>query len=504
MDTGRTPTLVGLPVDGRPVVRSQVAELVACGGATLLLPEVAALGHLRRPADRDALWYWLVQHGPQADGFVVSLDMLLYGGLVPSRFVPDALAELAPRLLRLRELKARWPDKPLYAFAATMRISNNNVAEEEKPYWAEHGTALWLWSFHSDRAAHSGCAHSQQQAQAAAARVPDAVRQDWLATRQRNHTLVQQALDLVAQGVIDRLALPQDDTAAFGFNIAERRALQARVQTLGLDDRVHLCPGADEVLHTLCAHQLARLRDEPPLKVALAPSDPAQLPALHALYEDRPLLESVRDQIAAVGAVAVAADEDADLLLALHTQGPAQGDWAMGKPLPQRPGVADQWLERLHGFAASGHPVALVDCAFANGGDPWLMHQTLPRLFTYAAWNTASNRLGGALAHGALAIGPGRDPFAHASQRVLALRWLEDGLYQAVLRAALRGCAGGAEAEAALTPGQLLRWARELVLPACQQWAQARGLPVRVVGLNLPWDRSFEIELLLEDAVAAP
>jgi len=444
--------------------------------------------------------------------------MLLYGGLVPSRFVDDSLDSLFDRLRAVAHLKAHHPGKPVYAFLATLRISNNNVADEEKPYWAQYGTLLWQWSFHSDRAAVLAQADttdpqtevSLAQAQAAADRIPQHIRDDYRSTRERNFAVAMAVLQATADDVIDRLVLPQDDTAAYGFNIAERRALQARVQALGLQHRVCIYPGADEVLHTLCAHLVQRLEGVPPLRVALACSDPAQVGALHALYEDRPLLESVAHQVAAVGAQTVAAtghEPAADLLLALHTQGPEQGDWAMQKPLPQRPGVSRDWWAQLHAAHLRGQPVALVDLAYANGGDPWLLarlHRTgddsttrLPPLFTYAGWNTASNSLGGALAHAVLAhvaVLRGGDWWAAPHQRICTRRLFEDGVYQAVLRQALRGCCTEGHVDAAA----MERLAQDLVPPWTNAWAAGLGLARRVQGVSLPWGRSFEIDLHLQ------
>lgn len=518
MNTTLQRRLVGLPVDARPVVRAQVRELVASAGWELLLPQTQALGHFRQAADREQLLQWLWDHAAQADGVVLSMDMLLYGGLVPSRFVDDNLESLLGRLRFLAQLKARYPGKPVYAFLATLRISNNNVADEERPYWAQYGQLLWQWSFHSDRAAvlcQADAADPQievslAQAQAAADRVPQHIRDDYRRTRERNFAVAMAVLQAAADGFIDRLVLPQDDTAAYGFNIAERRALQARVLALGLQQRVCIYPGADEVLHTLCAHLVQRLEGVPPLRVALACSDPAHVGALHALYEDRPLLESVAHQVAAVGAQAVApngSDAAADLLLALHTQGPEQGDWAMQKPLPQRPGVAPDWWAQLQAAHHRGQPVALVDLAYANGGDPWLLahlhrlgeHTTprLPPLFTYAGWNTASNSLGGALAHAVLAhvsVRRGGDWWAAPHQRICTARLFEDGVYQAVLRQALRGCCTEGTVDAA----GLQRLAQDLVPPWTNAWAAGFGLGWRVQDVRLPWGRSFEIDLHLQ------
>ena len=485
--------LVAVTVDGRPAVRSQVQDLVACAGWTLRVPEVAALGHLRTPAPRDELRAWLLQQAPEADGFVLSLDMLVYGGLGPSRFIEDSLPSLLQRLDVVRELRAAAPGKPVYAFAATMRISNNDVAEEEKAYWAEHGRRLWAWSYHGDRARQLGAADSAALALQAEAAVPTAVREDYLATRQRNLAVTRQALQLVRLGLIDRLVLPQDDTAEFGLNIAERRALQAEAAALGLVDRVAVYPGADEVMHTLCARMVGTLEQRPPLRVALAPSDPAHIGRLRALYEDRPVLESVASQVQAVGAVLTPDRAQADVLLALHTQGTAQGDWAMRVALPQRVPVDPHWLGGLQDWQRSGRPLALADLAYANGGDPWLLEQPLPPLSAYAGWNTASNSLGSVLSTSVLAWRRESQPTA---RRALALRLLEDELYQARWRQVLRDTVD----EARLTAQELLTRARAIVIPPLNVWAAERRLGWRVADLRLPWDRSFEVELLLEPA----
>jgi len=510
--------LLALPVDARPVVCAQVQSLVATAGWELQVPDAAALGHFRRSADRDGLAQWLRDEAGAADAWVLSLDMLVYGGLVPSRFIEDPLPSLLARLALLCELRAAHPGRLLYAFAATMRISNNDVADEEKTCWAQYGRLLWRWSFESDRAEglrQQGLAGeaeaAEQSAAAAAAAIPLAVRQDYQATRERNFQVNLAALQAVADGVVDRLVLPQDDTAAWGFNIAERRALQSRVQALGLQDRVLIYPGADEVLHTLCAHAVQRLqapRGGRPLRVALAPSDPAHIGQLRALYEDRPLTESIARQIDAVGAVLVADDEQADVLLAVHSQGCEQGDWAMQKPLPRRVAVDSGWFARMHAAAQRGQPVVLADLAFANGGDPWLLSHLepwapagspcLPPLFSYAGWNTASNSLGGALAHAVLAhVRPASDDAAARgllNQQICALRLLEDGLYQAQWRQMLRGCAD----ESGLDPAALEALAQSLILPWANAFATAMAWPWQVTQLSFPWGRSFEIDLRLE------
>ena len=490
--------IVALPVDGRPAVRSQVQAMVACAGWQLRVPEVAALGHFRTPADRAALAQWLLREGAAADGFVLSLDMLVYGGLVPSRFVPDTLQDLLHRLAVVEQIKARWPTKPVYAFAATLRISNNNMADEENPYWAQHGQQLWAWSFHGDRAAVTGDPASAALAQQAHDALPSVVRDDYLATRRRNFEVTRQALRLVQRGSLDRLVLPQDDTAAWGLNIAERRALQGEAAALGLHDRVAIYPGADEVMHTLCARLVAQQEAWPPLRVALAPSDPQHIAEHRALYEDRLVLQSVASQVQAVGAELSSDDSlagaPADILLALHTQGTAQGDWAMQRALPLAVPVSADWCARLTDWQRAGRPLLLADLAYANGGDPALLSQlggALPLPQAYAGWNTASNSLGSLLAQAVLSQGRFNAPPA---REALALRLLEDGLYQGRLRQQLRDRID----ESRATPAELLAAARTAVIAPANAWAAAHGLGFRVKDMALPWGRTFEIDLQLE------
>lgn len=492
-------TLIGLPVDGRPVVRGQVQQLVALAeGFALRCPGIDALGHFRSPADRDALAQWLRAQAPEAAAWVLSLDMLVYGGLIPSRFIEDDETLLRARLGLLRELKR--PGIPLTAFAATMRISNNCVADEEKPYWHPHGADLWAWSFHSDRHEQTGDADSLTQAEAAAARVPVTIRADYLATRQRNFAINLTALSLVEEGVIDRLILPQDDTAEFGFNIAERRRLQAEVMARGLSERVFIYAGADEVIHTLCAWAVGRLRGDAPLRIQVQPTDATHWQALMPLYEDRLLPLALAAQLQAVGAEAV--DVQPEALLLLHTQGTAQGDWAMRKPLPEQPGVdAAAWTSLGKG-QQHGLPVAVVDDAHANGGDPVFVAQLaqrmpLPQLAGYAGWNTSSNRIGSLLAQLVLARGAWATP---ANQDVLALRLAEDLLWQAELRQQLRDAVSGigGRTEDQLPPAELAARAQALMKAHANSWLQQHGFAQRVQRAWLPWQRSFEIGLAVE------
>jgi hypothetical protein len=266
------------------------------------------------------------------------------------------------------------------------------------------------------------------------------------------------------------------------------------VASLGLQDRVPIYPGADEVLHTACAHAVQRLSGRPPLRVALSAMRSESLAALVPRYEDRPLAESVPSQVAAAGASLVDDASQADIVLALYTQGTVQGDWALQQPLPQREPVDASWLESLAAHQRAGRAVAVADLAFANGGDPWFVHALASRLelrslAAYAGWNTAGNTLGSTLAQALVAHGQLDGP---AHRHNLALRLAEDVLWQAELRQVVR--LGGLTLQA----GALAEHVQQLFVPQANAWLAPWRLGWRVRRTRLPWDRTFEIGLDLE------
>ncbi len=500
MPTVRKHRIALIPVDARPVVREQVVQLVATADCELLVPPLDTLGHFREPGDREALADWLLTWADDVDGYVISLDMLIYGGLVPSRFIDDSLESLIARLELITVLKQRYPHKPVYAFAATMRISNNNIAEEEKPYWSDYGELIWRWSFFTDKFSINGDQESRTQAKNAESMIPAGIRTDYLATRARNFAVAKSALALCGDEGINRLVLPQDDTAQYGFNIAERRALEALVREMQIEHSVRIYAGADEVAHTLCSRLINERCALAPLKVHCVYSDPFNIAKLTARYEDRPILDSLKSQLAAVDAVIVDTVEAADVVIGMHTQGIAQGDWAMRIALPDRPGIHEEWLAALASAHLSGKPVAVLDLAYANGGDPEMLQalaEVLPlrQLVGYAGWNTASNSIGSLVAQCNLA----RFTFRHReNQRVLCLRLLEDYLYQSAWRQIIRRAID----ESAITPEAQQDAVAAMFMSAANQWLAEQQFAFQVDEIHLPWQRTFEIGISLSECAA--
>ena len=140
-----------IPIDNRPVCYLMPKEICAFSNdVELYLPPRELLGGLTKYAKADEILDWLDELN-QVDLLVVSLDTIAYGGLVSSRRTNEPTGAIEKRLNRFKKIIT---DKKIktYACSSIMRISNNNVNEEEKEYWSRYGKKIFDYSFNLHKA----------------------------------------------------------------------------------------------------------------------------------------------------------------------------------------------------------------------------------------------------------------------------------------------------------------------------------------------------------------
>lgn len=500
--------IVLLPVDARPVTRELPCQLAAIGGWTVEVPQESDLGFLKEPGDLKALHDWLGHAASEADGFVLSIDMLIYGGLVPSRINTESYEAVAARLEPLRQLKRLYPNKPIMAFSSTMRISNNYVNEEEKEYWADYGEELWAYSYHTHRFERTADEESNREVERLKALIPAEILEDYTVTRERNFQVNRLLLTFVEGGTLDLLVFPQDDTAEYGLNIREQQQLGDEVAQRELFEQVLIYPGADEVAGTLVSRMILGLEQVPaPTFYPFFSGEKGAL--VPAMYEDRPLVESTKGQIAALGGCTVETAAEADMVLAVNVPGKRQGDLALQKYLGEVD-TADrnigEWMTRLKRHLRLGRQVAVADLAYANGADEKLVPRLLSavsisELSGFGAWNTAGNTLGTVVAQAAMVYLQSVKPQLEEKEwrrrllEQLVLRLLEDYVYQSRVRQLVRklGVEGHVSAET------LLQEVEAIFMPQAQSFLQRylQEGECEWIRVFLPWNRTFEIGLRL-------
>ena len=343
-----------LPLDDRPVNYDYPPLLASVAGAQVDLPPREWLGNPWRAAQHEKLVEWLKQAAPTADVVILAVDTLAYGGLIPSRSAPDSFETAAQRLGLLSELKAAHPDRPIYASSVIQRVSRANSSEEEKPYWAEYGARMFRLSYLEHKSAlNEVSADEMVERDALKVEIPAGIYADYAAIRARNHQVNLHMLGLVKKGVVDYLLLPQDDTADYGWNIAEARRLQMLIRRDDLTGRAITYPGADEIGCLLLARCICDPSGFRPVVYPRFSSSSSA--ALVTEYEDRPMLELLKAHLAPLGGVVADEPSGADILLFINApalkQGVGELQWAAqfskSELLPKVPEALQVYAEGL-------------------------------------------------------------------------------------------------------------------------------------------------------------
>jgi hypothetical protein len=477
------------------------------------MPPREHLGWYTRPGNCDAIADWLARC--RADRFVVSADMLCYGGLVASR-TPVVEADLALRRLdSLRELRRRRPDGVIYAFGIIMRLGTTVTDAESMCLHLGLGEYSQL----VDRVQRLGEADLQPQLDSVTSRLGADALARYLAVRRRNHAVNRALIKLTADGVIDYLVLAQEDSAPVGIHVPELLALRGQVDEFRVADQVAIHPGADEVGMVLMARHHATARR--PLRIAVEYASP-QGAALIPRFEHQPISQTVESQIRAAGARVTHHGSDADL--AIHTPVGAQGDIAEAPPTGLSPALAaqaDMLAASTRAASVNGALVGLADLAYCNGVDPELI-AALQRvgaghLAAFAGWNTAANTLGTVIAQLCIAASVGAEAEAppdatenEAARDFIACRLVDDYGYQSCVRklAGERAASIGASPFVLgdLAP-EIQRFVQEQLQPfshlAYSDLLGATSAFPERIRVSLPWQRLFEVEVRAEEDASA-
>lgn len=483
--------VVLLPLDERPCNRSFPERMSEGNGeAALLLPPRELLGDKKKPADFDLLLYFLKEACRQADALVLSFDMLLYGGIVPSRLHSLKAEELLRRIEAVRALKRDNPNLKIYGFALVMRCPQYSSADEEPDYYEECGREIFLTGQLEHRKRLGKLTEKEYAARRAPLdRATGEHLADYLARREKNrHALLEIAR--LSKDVLDCLVIPQDDSAPLGYTAMDREALFDAIEREGLPRPLNY-PGADEVGCVLLARAVNEGKGcAPAVEVHYASEEGKRSVPI---YEDRPLEDTVRSQIEAAGCVLA---EKGDIALFLNNRDRMK-DISAAEPVYEN----DCFLEGIAQAVEEGRRVAVADVAYCNGADRAFLASlqkkvSLFRLASYAGWNTSSNSLGTAIAQAVFTLHFG---FNETHDRFLAERFLEDACYCAHVRRKV--CenylpalgldyfhADGQEGEAASIVREELERDSEELFP---EVAKA----FKLEHCTLPWRRMFEAEI---------
>lgn len=430
--------VVYIPIDERPCNVDYVQMIAKSSTEVeLLVPENQILGYKKKAADTEDIWEWLTRAVQTADALIISIDMLVYGGLLPSRLhylSPDAATVW---MERLRSLRKAYPNLPIYASNLIMRTPKYSSNDEEPDYYEHWGREIFLRSYLVDKKKRETLSKEETlQLEEICARLPRKYLEDYEARRSFNSFINIQMLDLVKEGVITFLAIPQDDSAEFGYTAMDQKKVVAKRNDLRLHKKVHMYPGADEVGATLLARAFNEYKGQRPKIFPLWSSTLG--PQLIPMYEDRPYAESLKAHVLAAGCQLVDRAEETDLVLAYNTPGRVmQESWDQKEKDITYTSFRNllTFVDQIKTMIGSGKKVIVADSAFANGGDGEFItlldeENILDQLLSYKGWNTNCNTLGTTLCQGIL----GASGKNEVIKENLIYHLLDDYFYQAEIR----------------------------------------------------------------------
>jgi hypothetical protein len=491
-----------VPLDDRPVTYLLPQLIARIAGCEAMMPPRNLMGSLKQSANLDAIFNWIdnALSTNKIEAVFVCADTLIHGGLINSRRSTETHKELQTRLNQMASWKKKAPQTPVFVQSSIMRISDNHDNVEEKEYWARYGREIFTWSTNlhrlaNDRTITEGVVKESEM------RIPEAIRQDYLATRFRNFQINQNLIDLVKSGHFARLIFSLDDSGEFGLNVLEQEKLNSRLKYSNLTERAFSYAGADEVLCSMFAYWLAQTKIAAPPAAQVFYALPATEFCL-SRYEGQSVGNSVRAQMKACGIKAIDADSDRNLSasfhVVIHGGENGQGDHIL------LPGHQDlRAIDTREAVAAtlaileqSTLPCVLCDVAYANGADPLLIEKLLehPKLLAklcgYAGWNTSGNTLGSALAMAVacwfkeFGQGHGCDPISDTSQALkeaICIRLGDDWAYQTQVRKNL----------SVISRPHL----QEQMRPYLRRIEEAIGSQFSYENVSFPWQRAFEVEI---------
>ena len=330
--------------------------------------------------------------------------------------------------------------------------------------------------------------------------IPEEYIEDFISRREINRQMNMYVIDLLQEGYLDSLVIPQDDSTTYGYPAMDQKVIREKIQELGLIDRVLIYPGADEVELTLFARMLNTIKGEcPKVYVKYACEKSKQI---IPLYEGFPLDSTVSYHILSAGCQQTFSFEQADIILAISA--PSENmEEAEYQPSIHTSYSIDRNLAEFLRFIkmrlAEGKVVSIADNAYANGADLSLIqllnnNGLLLKVSGYAGWNTSANTIGTAIAEAVKFLYYGQ---SQNQMDFIVQRYLEDAGYCAKVRTQVKNNlpAGMNYFDVKEKDGIVSQMVNDQLQEFAKQYLSSIVSEIKIMNVQMPWKRMFEVDL---------
>ena len=409
-----------IPLDSRPPCKKLVADNGLTAGIDILVPPGEVMDFYTLPGETARLKEWLAREIPKCEDAIISIDQLLYGGLIASRNKAISDDDIIAVGEFLKKLHADNPTVKLHAFAILPRMNPPDYVEKY-----QDRKRLMEWSRLIHKYGDNPLSETAKKIQELESTIPAEQITGYKEIYNRNLRLNIMLASLLKDGILTDLTFGQDDGEAYSLpNLKLKEFMQYTAKHHMANDAMSIVHGADEVALSILNNIVAQDKH---FKVYVDYSGEGAAAAIMpymAISND----ETVRERLAFHQDNIVDRPEEADYILFIS----AIEEETVGSRAYS--------AEKIKGYQQMGKAIALVDLSknFSAGETllPILIndHYPINSLIAYSGWNTTSNSIGTAIAQAeiyltALKAGDCSDAVVLSNIRNLNNRICEDYYY---------------------------------------------------------------------------
>ena len=494
--------LLLVPLDSRPPCTLIAQDLGRLASIDVILPPKELLDNYRIPANREKLSSWLIHNAGQCPA-VISVDLLIHGGLLASR-LPQGTVNDEQNFFKLLQAMPSGEDITVFSIIPRLLVSDNLLPD------AWYQWHLMRYSTLRDIVEQFGDYPSTAQLEEIKIKIPQEILHKYNVLYSTNDNFNKQLSALCAAKNYT-LVIGQDDAQPFGLPNRNRTHAEAYMRRAGLSSASTTTCGADEIAQMLIARRFCQINNYKPkfyIEYTTGSAATAIMPYMAVTAE-----AALLDKIKFTGGTLTQNLNEADVILYVHC-GSAE------EP------ANEKMAQKLQTLLNSGKHVAVIDASEDYESSQMLLpvllanNVTINKLVSYSAWNTFGNAAGTAMAQSAIFTGQlKRLPkhllpalYAHNLNFTVA-RLLDDYSYQKLLHhrlstiLTLRGQAPANLNDSYKTfaeniiEGFIYNEKRSLLYtnlgltPFYSDGADKYYLTGINAEAKLPWNRIFEIEL---------
>ena len=139
-----------IPLDERPCNYNYPEMIYNITLDNLIKPPISILGNKKEPANVNKLQEWILKNLEGVSHLILSIDMLVYGGIIPSRIHQLQEKEIINRLQFIEIIKNINPDLKIFAYNLITRVPSYNSDDEEPDYYEYYGANISKYGYYSD------------------------------------------------------------------------------------------------------------------------------------------------------------------------------------------------------------------------------------------------------------------------------------------------------------------------------------------------------------------